>query len=176
MITTLSFELLGRTWNNAEKLLNTAGSVCGAPGMQDAMYVASESGGKPHIVCKTKKGNFACDEACLAWRSQKLCSHVLAVCEEKKCLEEFLTAYRRSKITGNYTAVSTHSPRMLVRNQIVQSEKVHLSTRSQKLSLTLILLPTVMHIKLAVEHLGLLHFVLLPLTLQHLLQAINLAT
>lgn len=43
-ITTLSSELLERTWNKAEKLLNTAGSVCGAPGMQDAMCVASESG------------------------------------------------------------------------------------------------------------------------------------
>lgn len=108
-ITTLSSELLERTWNKAEKLLNTAGSICGAPGMQDAMCVASDSGGKPHIVCKNKKGSFACDEACLAWKSQKLCSHVLAVCEEKECLAEFLTAYRRSKITGSYTAVSTHS-------------------------------------------------------------------
>ena len=78
-ITTLSSELLERTWNKAEKLLSTAGSVCGAPGMQDAMRVASESGGKPHIVCKAKEGSFACDEVCLAWKSQKLCSHVLAV-------------------------------------------------------------------------------------------------
>ena len=52
--------------------------------MQDAMCVASESGGKPHVVCKTKKGSFACDEWCLAWKSQKLCSHVLAVCAKRK--------------------------------------------------------------------------------------------
>ena len=49
-ITTLSSELLERTWNKAEKLLSTAGSVCGAPDMQDAMCVASESGGKPNRV------------------------------------------------------------------------------------------------------------------------------
>ena len=96
-ITTLSSELLERTWNKAEKLLNTAGSICGAPGMQDAMCVASESGSKPHIVCRNKKGSYTCDEACLA------CP------EEKKCLEEFLIGYKRSKTTGNYTAVSTHN-------------------------------------------------------------------
>ena len=66
---------------------------------------------------------------------------------------------------------------MLIRNQGVQSEKVHLSTRSQKLSHTLILLPTVMYLKLAVEqHLSLVHLVFFPLTLQRLFQAINLAT
>ena len=108
-ITNLSSELLERTWSKAEKLLNTAGSICAAPGMQEAMCVASESGSKPHIVCKTKKGTFACDEACLAWKSQKQCSHVLAVSEEKECLEEFLIAYKRSKTTGNYTSVSTHN-------------------------------------------------------------------
>ena len=108
-ITSLSSELLERTWSKAKKVLNTAGSICAAPGMEDAMCVASESGSKPHIVCKTKKGSFACDEACLAWKSQKLCSHVLAVSEEKECLEEFLIAYKRSKTTGNYTSVSIHN-------------------------------------------------------------------
>ena len=73
------------------------------------VHVASETGSKPHIVCKTKKGSYSCDDACLAWKSQKLCSHVLAVAEQKQCLEEFLTGYKRSKTTGNYTAVSTHS-------------------------------------------------------------------
>ena len=81
--TTLSSELLERTWNKAKRLLNTPGSICGAPGMQD--------GSKPHIVCKNKKGSFTSDEACLAWKSQKLCSHVVAVAEEKinfNCLQE----------------------------------------------------------------------------------------
>ena len=83
-ITTISPELLERTWKKAEKLLNTPGSICMAPGMPDAMCVASESGMKPHIVSKTNRGSLTCDEACIAWKSQIFCSHVLAVAEEKK--------------------------------------------------------------------------------------------
>jgi len=49
--------------------------------MSDAMCVASDSGEKPHIVSETKKGSLTCD-GCLAWKSNKLCSHVLAVAKE----------------------------------------------------------------------------------------------
>ncbi len=107
-ITTISSELLETTWKKAEKLLNTAGSLCKAPGMLDSMYVASATGSRPHVVSKTKKGNLACDDACMAWKSQTFCSHVLAVAEEKRCLSEFLSSYRRAKVTGNYTAAATH--------------------------------------------------------------------
>ena len=93
----------------AERLLNTSGNICVAPGMEDGMCVSSETGSKPHIVGKSKKGTLVCDDACLAWKSQKLCSHVVAVAEEKGCLDDFLTSYRRSKSTGNYTAVSMHN-------------------------------------------------------------------
>ena len=71
--------------------------------------MCNETGSKLHIVSKSKKGLLICDEACLAWKSQKLCSHVLAVAEERKCLDDFLTSYRTSKSTGNYTAVSIHN-------------------------------------------------------------------
>ena len=108
-ITTISPELLERTWRKAEKLLTTTGSICMAPGMSDAMCVASETGSKPHIVSTTKSGSVACDEACMAWKSQKFCSHVLAVAEKRDCLDEFLASYRRSKVSGNYTAVCTHN-------------------------------------------------------------------
>ena len=65
-----------------KRLLNTSESICIAPGMEDGMCVASEAGSKPHIVSKAKR-SLTCDEACLAWKSQKLCSHVVAVAEEK---------------------------------------------------------------------------------------------
>ena len=107
-ISTISGVLLERTWKKAEKLLNTDGSICAAPGMSDAMCVASDTGSRPHIVTTTKKGSLACDESCIAWKSQKFCSHVLAVAEKQDCLVEFLNDYRRSKVKGNYTAVSTH--------------------------------------------------------------------
>ena len=93
----------------AERLLNSSGSICVAPGMEDGMCVASAPGSKPHIVSKSKKGSLNCDEACLAWKSQRLCSHIVAVAEEKGCLNAFLMSYRRAKIQRNYTAVSMHS-------------------------------------------------------------------
>ena len=89
-ITTISADLLESTWKKAERLLNTTGNICKAPGMPEAMWVASDTGDKPHNVSKTKKGNVACDDACLAWKSRRLCSHVLAVAEERNCLNEFL--------------------------------------------------------------------------------------
>lgn len=137
-ITTLSPELLKRTWMKAERLLNTSGSVCVAPGMEDGMCVASETRSKPHIVSKSKEGSLICDEASLAWKSQRLCSHVVAVAEKKGCFDEFLTSYRRSKITGNYTAVSMHNqPKNVGRNQVVQNQKHHHSMKSQRLTLML---------------------------------------
>jgi len=36
--------------------------------MLEAMCVASDSGEKPHIVSRTKKGSLACDNNCLAWK------------------------------------------------------------------------------------------------------------
>ena len=84
-IANISAEVLESTWKKAERLLNTTGSICKAPGMPDAMCVASDAGDKPHVVSKTKKGNLACDDACLAWKSRRFCSHVLAVAEEWNC-------------------------------------------------------------------------------------------
>ena len=80
-ITNLSAEQLERIWEKAKKLLNTKGSICSAPGMCDTMCVASETNNRPHFVSKTKKGGISCDDNCLAWKSQRLCSHTLAVAE-----------------------------------------------------------------------------------------------
>ena len=78
-IGTISAELLECTWRKAKKLLNTTGSICKAPGMTNAMCIASDTGDRPHIVSRNKKGDLMCDNECLAWKSKKLCSHVLAV-------------------------------------------------------------------------------------------------
>ena len=44
----------------------------------------------------------------MAWKSQRLCSHTLAVAEYLNYLEEFLTYYRKLKVSINYTAVAMH--------------------------------------------------------------------
>ncbi len=48
-------------------------------------------------------------DACIAWKSKKFCSHILAVAENSNCLSDFLSSYRRAKVVGSYTAVSTHN-------------------------------------------------------------------
>ena len=108
-ITTISPELLESTWKKAERLLNKEGSICKAPGLVDAMCVASETATRPHFVSKLKNRIFACDESCIAWKSQKFCSHMLAVCEENQCLEEYVSWYRSSKKKQSYTAALTHN-------------------------------------------------------------------
>ena len=108
-ITTVSAEHLEATWKKAEKPLSTPGSICNAPGMSDAMCVASNSGEKPHIVSKTKKRSLTLDDGCLAWKSNKLCSHVLAVAEEWSCLNDFISWHQRMKVSANYTAVCMHN-------------------------------------------------------------------
>ena len=50
----------------------------------------------------------ACDEACMAWKSQRICSHVLAAAVKMECLCDFLSSLKRSKIMSNYSAVCTH--------------------------------------------------------------------
>ena len=105
-ITNLSSEQLEWIWEKAKKILNTEGSICNAPGM----CVASETNNRPHFCFKNKKKEgIACDDACLAWKAQRLCSHTLAVAEYLNNLEDFLTWYRNLKASGNYTAVAMHS-------------------------------------------------------------------
>lgn len=70
-ITNLSADMLTCLWEKAERLLNTRGNICSTPGMSDSFCVASEGGGKPHIVTRNKRGVVVCDEACRCWKSQK---------------------------------------------------------------------------------------------------------
>lgn len=59
----------------AEKLLNSPNSACDAPGMVDTKCVASDLGGKPYIVTKSKKGLVSCDDVCIGCKSESLWSH-----------------------------------------------------------------------------------------------------
>ena len=82
-------------WNKAEALLNTPNGVCNAPGMEGAKCVASESGGRPHIVVRGTKGLLQCDQDCLGWKAQRICSHLLAAAESMGCLGEFFEKLQR---------------------------------------------------------------------------------
>ena len=70
-IITVSVELLECTCRKTENLLNTAGSICKGPNMANAMCVASDAKGRPHIVLRNEKGDLVCDNeypcVCHCW-------------------------------------------------------------------------------------------------------------
>ena len=108
-ITCLPADFVLSLWKKAEDLLNSFNGVCDAPGMTSAKCVASETAGRPHIVTRnTQKGLLQCDGDCLGWKSQRICSHVLAAAESMGCLSEFLKGYKGSKTHPNLTAAVTH--------------------------------------------------------------------
>ena len=61
------------------------------------MRVASKSEEKPHVVVqsKHKRGIINCDNACLGWKAQRICAHVLAAAESMGCLDTFLKGYNK---------------------------------------------------------------------------------
>ena len=109
-ITNLSPDFVMSLWRKAERLLNMPNGVCEAPSMTDAKCVASEGVGRPHVVIhnKQKKGMLSCDDLCLGWKAQRICSHVLAAAESMGSLGEFLQNYKGHKTFPNFTATVTH--------------------------------------------------------------------
>lgn len=110
-ITSLPADMILLLWKKAERLLTMPNGICNAPGMSNAKCVASESGEKPHIVVqsKQKEGVINCDDACLGWKAQRICAHVLAAAESMGCFDNFLKGYNKgSKAQSNYTAAVTH--------------------------------------------------------------------
>ena len=119
-ITSLPADMIQLLWKKAERLLTIPNGVCNAPGMNNAKCVASESGEKPHIVVQSrhKEGVINCDDACLGWKAQRICAHVLAAAESMGCLNTFLKGYNKgTKVQPNYTAAVTHGLSKAVGNK-----------------------------------------------------------
>ena len=67
-------------WKKAAELLKTEGAIVPAPGVGDnAKFVLSYSGRKPHLVVPKKGGSFACDQDCPNWCALSICAHSVAV-------------------------------------------------------------------------------------------------
>jgi len=107
-IISLATDYILSLWNKAKGLLNTTNGVCNAPGMENTKCVASESGGRPGLVSRSMKGLLQCDQDCLGWKAQRICSHVLAAAESMGSLAEFLKCYNGKRTIPNLTAAVTH--------------------------------------------------------------------
>ena len=84
LATSLPVDMILLLRRKAERLLAMPNDVCSAQGMSNGKCIASESGEKPHIVTKSqskhKEGAINCDDACLGWKSQRICAHVYWRC------------------------------------------------------------------------------------------------
>jgi hypothetical protein len=63
--------------------LKNAEANVAAPGMENAWFVTCISKEMPHLICVSKKGTVSCDKECEHYRSIGVCSHLMAVAENK---------------------------------------------------------------------------------------------
>ena len=91
-------------WKKAEELLNTKGAIVSAPGVgDDATFVLSYSGRKPHLVVTKKGGSFACDQNCPNWYALSVCAHSVAVANMCGKLSDFVSWLKKKKKIPNLT-------------------------------------------------------------------------
>ena len=70
--------------------------------------VLSRSGNRPHLVLPCKSGRYKCDSECANFKSLAICSHVVAVAELNKSLQEFITQFIKLKKQPNFTQLALH--------------------------------------------------------------------
>lgn len=69
--------------------------------------VSSDSGTQPHSVSAVGIHKYACDSACMQFKSRRVCSHTLAAAADNKDLQEFVDAYLSGSISHNATPAAT---------------------------------------------------------------------
>ena len=85
-------------WNKAAELLKADDAIAPAPGVgNDAKFVLSYRGKKPHLVIPKKGITFACDSDCPNWKALGICAHSVAVAELCKKLPASLKVSRRQR-------------------------------------------------------------------------------
>ena len=93
-------------WRKAQTLSSSDDAMVLCPGNTSSWMVKSESSDRPHFVKATKCG-YICDEQCLAFKSAKICAHIVAVAVRMGCLEKFLKWFNSKKESGpNLTALA----------------------------------------------------------------------
>ena len=123
-IVSLSSELIQRMWAKAERLLNISGSICNAPGMKDTMCVASDTGTRPHVITLSKKGVLVCDDACMAWKSQRIAHMFWQLLKQRGvCRTLYYHFGDRKLLPIIVKCVRTTCQRVLAVNLETQSEK-----------------------------------------------------
>ena len=101
----MMFVFLGTVWKGfGTELLKADDAIAPAPGVgNDAKFVLSYRGKKPHLVIPKKGCTFACDSDCPNWIAPCICTHSVAVAELCKKLPAFIESFKKAKRSSNLT-------------------------------------------------------------------------
>ena len=100
----LSSGELQSLWSKASRLLNQTKVLKAPSSNENTWWVCSDSSPSPHIIVTKSKGHtgrYMCDKQCVGWKSRNICAHCLAVAEDDKQLETFLTWLSTTKSHGS---------------------------------------------------------------------------
>lgn len=118
-------------WKKAEDLLNTEGAIVSAPGVgNDAKFVLSYSGRKPHLVVTKKGGSFACDEDCPNWCALGDCAHSVAVASMCGKLSDFVSWLKKKKKLTKYAQSTMPKGRGRKGSQCPRKRKTRVPTEN----------------------------------------------
>ena len=96
-------------WSKVEEYLESDHEIVPAPGSDHrAKMVSSHSSNTPHFFRPLSSGQYVCDSNCLEWKSEQICSHIIAVAEKNSELHSFLEWYNTTKQQPNITTLAIH--------------------------------------------------------------------
>ena len=115
-ILSVPYPIVKEIFRDGAELLLQNKSIVTAPGPSGtSFYVTNTSdNSKPYCVKRVSAGNatggslFKCDKHCLLYTGVHLCSHVIAVAEYIKELQEFLHAFNTSAVIPNLTSLTNN--------------------------------------------------------------------
>ncbi len=113
-ILSVPYPIVKEIFRDGAQLLSRSNSIVSAPGSSNASFYVSNTSdqSKPYCVkrvsaVKTASRNlFECDKHCLRFSGLHLCSHVIAVAEYNKELQEFLNVFNGIFVRPNLTSLA----------------------------------------------------------------------
>ena len=113
-ILSVPYPIVKKIFRDGAQLLSRNDSIVSVPGSSDAIFYVTNTSdqSKPFCVKRVSAGNttggnlFQCDKHCLRYSGVHLCSHIIAVAERNKELQEFLNAFNTSAMAPNLTSLA----------------------------------------------------------------------
>lgn len=113
-ILSVPYPIVKEIFRDAAALLSENDGIVSIPGSSGASFYVCNTAdqSKPYLVKRLPSGKttsghrFECDKHCLRYSGIHLCSHVIAIAEYKKELQEFLDVFNASWVRPNLTSLA----------------------------------------------------------------------